>query len=126
MYAPRRPLPPLPRLDVEVLNQEMAGKLGIAKSTLLSWMRSFGLRNCRRVSLGELLDLELTSGRAAHLLGCSRKSIRRWIEKGQLPAARSTGGSWHIALRDILVMRRRLAKAAKRSNARRLQSQLRY
>lgn len=44
----------------------------------------------------------LTSGEAAKILRCSRKTIRRWAKKGNLPHTTTLGGHFRFSRADIL------------------------
>jgi len=110
MHKPRHGLPALPPLDRVVPNNEMAEFLGIAKSTLVAWKRRRPeLAGTRMVRLMDLLDLDVSAGRAARLLGCATKTIYRRVRSGQL-AMVDRGRQKRFALRTILAMRTELAQ----------------
>jgi len=110
VYRPRKPLPPLPALDSLTLNRKMAACLGIEKSTLLRGMHHLGIRDRREVRLRELLDLELTIGKAARLLGRSTRTLDRWVDRGIIKAIRRPGGYRRFVLRHVLERRQALRR----------------
>jgi excisionase family DNA binding protein len=50
-------------------------------------------------------DMSLTTAQAATLAGVSPRTIRRWIEKGTLPAQSGTGGVLYVYAADVEVAR---------------------
>lgn len=50
---------------------------------------------------GTVPDRSLTTAQAAELAGVSPRTIRRWIEKGALPATSGTGGVFYVFAHDV-------------------------
>jgi excisionase family DNA binding protein len=46
-------------------------------------------------------DVSLTTAEAAEMAGVSPRTIRRWIEKGALPAMTGAGGVFYVFARDV-------------------------
>jgi excisionase family DNA binding protein len=46
-------------------------------------------------------DVSLTTAQAAEMAGVSPRTIRRWIEKGTLPAMTGAGGVFYVFARDV-------------------------
>jgi excisionase family DNA binding protein len=51
-------------------------------------------------------DVSLTTAEAAEMVGVSPRTIRRWIEKGTLPAMIGAGGVFYVFARDVEDARR--------------------
>jgi molybdopterin-binding protein len=52
------------------------------------------------------MDTSFRIGQAAELLGVSTDTVRRWVDSGRLPAARSVGGQRAIAGTDLAAFAR--------------------
>jgi excisionase family DNA binding protein len=50
---------------------------------------------------GTAPDVSLTTAKAAKRVGVSPRTIRRWIEKGSLPAITGTGGVFYVFAQDV-------------------------
>ena len=118
IYAPRDVLPPLPPLNKPIMNKYMARALSINKHGLLKYKRKHGMGGGRRTSLAQILDMELTSGKAARLLGHGPKAIKRWVDQGMPARVPYPGGYLRITVRTILEVRKELQKALARKRKR--------